>query len=1048
MNDLLALFPQGDARRAAQLCVRALHRSVHQFILLFLLATAGSSTMLSQQFATVNLTVADPAGKLIAGANVSVRNVDTGVVRTGVSDKLGLAVISGLPAGQYKCTAEAESFGAYQAPLILMLGQQASLQITLRVRAATEQVEVRDSTTGIDKERTEGSEVIAPEQIAELPISDRDFIDFVLLTPMATVGRNSSSGAQSAFQESELEISFGGLRETHSVFYGLDGVNYTTTVSGVQRVSPSLDWVQEFRVVDGPDAAGGGLNLGAAVNTITKSGTNDLHGSVYEYARDSAVDASNLLSARGFNTLRFNQFGATVGGPLRKDKAFYFFGYEGQRRAQSPIYSHFILSCIDTEGCLGPGTPSINEVKTDLGLSPEKLGSILQIGDYDNAFGKVTNVFSDKSTLSAGYLFTAVRNGNTAATSPGQGLPSSYRDNRIHDQTAYGNFFHLFNSRWTSESSVAFGRRIFYMDPVGAGFEPAINVADTLYSGGFLGGVDYYSEHHFQSREALTYTHDSNAIKVGVEFEPIWFSAETPYFTPGVGIFSPQSFFGAGPFSHFGPGTAVEFLFQQTRADFGNQVPQRGLPWENGFYDGPDGPAHKAADAVAFWHKLTGFYVQDQWRARPNLALSFGVRYDLDFLPSASDLRILGKMNPMNFGNIQPRVGIAYAFRNGKGVVRSSFGLYTGSLEYSSLINGWHGASPFTHMNQPLLPEFADPENDLTGFGPAGMVGAAGPVLAGSAFANFTHTGTYPNPAILKQFPLGFVKRNYPSNYSEQANLEVENELGNKWYLTVGFHYLHALHLESSNSINAVPNGFLSDGRQKFAPADPNFGFALEATASGWSIYNAGNVGLRKEFGQSFSVLANYVYGKSIDIATENQLQDEPQDYLAPQLDRAVSDNDVRHRLVLTLLGESPSTWVAPLRNFSMSMINTLQSPQYYSILAGSDVNGDGFPFNDRVGNIGRNSYRGASYYDTDLRLQKRLNLDERLKLNLSAEALNLLNRVNVQDVDQVYGAGEFAGPIPKAFGDGVTSPDNPTFGTPTFAGAARQFQLSARLSF
>jgi hypothetical protein len=272
--------------------------------------------------------------------------------------------------------------------------------------------------------------------------------------------------------------------------------------------------------------------------------------------------------------------------------------------------------------------------------------------------------------------------------------------------------------------------------------------------------------------------------------------------------------------------------------------------------------------------------------------------------------------------------------------------------------------------------------------------------------------------------------------------------LGNKWFLTVAYHYLHAIHLESSNSINGVPNGFLSDGRQKFTPADPNFGFVLEASASGWSIYNAGTVSLRKEFGQAFSVLANYVYGKSIDIETENQLQDEPQDYLDPQLDRAVGDNDVRHRLVLTLLGRSPKTWAAPLRNFEFSMLNTLQSPQYYSILAGSDVNGDGFPFNDRVGNIGRNTYRGASYYDTDLRLQKLLSLNERLELKLSAEALNLLNRVNVQDVDQVYGAGEFAGPVPKAFGDGVTSPANPTFGTPTFAGAARQFQLSAKFSF
>ena len=1038
---------RGRLRPASRRFSLALCQAAVPILSLLLLAMSASS-LFSQQFATLNLTVADPSGSVIAKANVSVRNVDTGVVRTGVSDKLGLTVIPGLSAGEYKLTAGAEGFISYEAPLTLTLGQTASLQITLRIHAATEQVEVRDTTTGVEKERTEGSQVIAPEQIADLPISDRDFIDFVLLTPTATVGRDSSTAAQSAFQETVLEISFGSLRETHSVFYGLDGINYTTTVSGVQRVSPSLDWVQEFRVVDGPDAAGGGLNLGAAVNTITKSGTNDLHGSVYDYARNNDIDANNLLSAPGFNTLRFNQFGATVGGPVRKDKVFYFGGYEGQRRAQSPIYSHFILNCIDTEGCLGPGTPSINEVKSDLGLEPENLGSILQIGDYDNAFGKVTDALSDRNTLAAGYLFTDVRNGNTAAASPGQGLPSSYRDNRIHDQTAYGNLFHLFNARLASESSVAFGRRIFYMDPVGAGFEPAMDVADTLYSGGFLGGVDFYSEHHFQSREALTYTHDANSIKIGAEFEPIWFSAQTPYFTPGVGIFSPQSFFGAGPFSAFGPGTAVEFLFQQTQADFENQVPQRSLPWENGFYDGPDGPAREAADAVAFWHKLADVYVQDQWRARPNLALSVGLRYDLDFLPSASDLKIIGKMNPTTFGNIQPRVGVAYAFRNGKGVVRSSFGLYTGSLEYSSLVNGWHGASAFTHMNQPLIPAFADPTDDLVGFGPAGMVGTAGPVLAGAAYSNFTHNGLYPSPTILRQFPLGFVHRKFPNAYSEQANLEVENELGNGWHLTAGYHYLHAMRLESSNSINGVPDGFLSDGRQKFAAADPAFGFVLYATSSGWSIYNAGSLLLRKDLAQHYSVLANYVYGKSIDIATENQLQDEPQDYLEPQLDRAVSDNDVRHRLVLTLMGESPATWAAPLRNFQFSMLNTLQSPQFYSILAGSDVNGDGFPFNDRVGSIGRNSYRGASYYDTDLRLQRLFNLTERLKLNASAEALNVLNRVNVQDVDQVYGAGEFAGPVPRSFGVGVSSPANPTFGTPTFAGAARQIQLSLKLKF
>jgi Carboxypeptidase regulatory-like domain len=1048
MFDLIAPFTSARPEGFSACLVPVRQHRLLRTLNLLLLALAIVASSSAQQFATLNLTVVDPSGRVIEQANVSVRNVDTGFARTGISDQLGVVVIPGLPAGQYTLNVEASTFGSYRAPVTLTLGQVVDVRIPLRVKAATEQVVVHETSTDVDTERTEHSQVISPGQISDLPIAERDFIDFALLTPTATIGRSTTTAAQSAFQETVLMISFGGLRETHSVFYGLDGIDYTTTVSGVQRVSPSLDWVQEFRVVNGPDAAGGGLNLGSVVNTITKSGTNDAHGTIYEYLRNNQIDASNLLAAPGFNTLRFNQFGATVGGPVRKDKAFYFLGYEGQRRAQSPIYSHFILHCIDAEGCLGPGTPSINEVKTGLGLSAENLGSILEINDYNNAFGKFTDVLSDRNTLSVGYLYTDVHNGNTPAASPGQGLPSSYRDNVIHDQTTYANLFHVFSNRLASESSVAFSRRIFHMNPVGAGFEPTINVADALYSGGFLGGVDYYSEHHFQAREALTYTHKAHSVQLGGEFEPIWFSAETPYFTPGVGIFSPQSFFGAGPFAAFGPGTAVEFLFQQTRADFGNQIPQRDLPWENGFYDGPDGPAREAADAVAFWHKLGAVYAQHQWKARPNLILSFGVRYDLDFLPSAEDLKIIGKMSPTNYGNVQPRVGLAYALRGGKSVIRSSFGLYTGSLEYSSLINGWHGASPFTNMNQPLLPDFADPTNDLVGFGPAGMVGTAGPVLAGAAFSNFTHNGIYPAPEILKQFPLGFTKRKYPSAYSELANLEIENNLGGQWYLTAGYHYIHAIHLNSSNSINGLPNGLLPDGRQKFAPSDSNFGFVLYAAPTGWSIYNAGSLGLRKEFGHHYSVMANYTYGKSIDVATENQLQDEPQDYLQPQLDRAVGDNDVRHRLVLTAMAETPTTWAAPVRNFSFSMLNTLQSPQVYSILAGSDINGDGFPFNDRVGDIGRNTYQGASYYDTDIRLQRLFNLTERYKINVSGEALNLFNRVNVQDVDQVYGAGEFSGPIPKKFGDGVASPANPSFGTPTFAGAARQFQVSLKLKF
>jgi hypothetical protein len=171
-------------------------------------------------------------------------------------------------------------------------------------------------------------------------------------------------------------------------------------------------------------------------------------------------------------------------------------------------------------------------------------------------------------------------------------------------------------------------------------------------------------------------------------------------------------------------------------------------------------------------------------------------------------------------------------------------------------------------------------------------------------------------------------------------------------------------------------------------------------------------------------------------------------DYLRPQLDRALGDNDVRDRFVLALLGETPATWTPALRNFKLSMLNTLQSPRHYTIFAGFDVNGDGFPFSDRVGKIGRNTYQGDSSYTTDIRLQRVFSLGERLAAEASVEVFNLFNRANVNAIDTVYGAADFQGPVPRQFGDGVSSAANPTFGSPSYAAPAREIQLALRFNF
>ncbi len=1004
----------------------------------------------AQQLATLNVTVTDPLGSVISQARVTLRNVETDAKRTDFSSGTGVAVIPGLPAGKYQLKVESDQFSSYQASLILTVGQNASVPVTLGIKAVQVSVEVQETAQGVDSQKSEVSQVIDTQKISDLPISGRDFIDFVLLTPSVNVGRSTAVGAQSPFQETVLQLSFGGLRETHSAFFGLDGTDYTTSISGVQRVSPSQDWVQEFRVANGPYTADNGRNLGAVVNTITKSGGNEVHGSVYEFFRNNKLDSNNLLSAPGFNALRFNQFGGNLGGPIRRDKNFYFLGYEGQRRAESPLYSSFILHCTDNPGCLGPGTPSINQVKQSLGLQAENLGSILQIGDSDKFFGKLTNVLSDKSTLNIGYLFNDDRKQHIPGAAPGQGLPSFYRNNPVRDQTVYGNLLHVFGSRWTAEGVLNFGRRTFHLDPVGAGFEPAILVADLFNSGGIQGGVHYYSEQHFQAAGNLTYIRGNHSFKFGGDFEPVWIAAQTTFFTPGAGIFTPQSFFGAAPFNAppFGPGTPVEFLFLQPRSFFGQQIPPRTLPFQTGLYAGPAASDFTNSTNLKFLHKLSGLYAQDQCRLQPNLTLTLGLRYDLDFFPSAADVRVNGKMHPTNYGNVQPRVALAYAFRQGKGVVRAGFGLFTGPFDYSDIMVSWQGASAFTNISQPILPEFADSSNSLVGLGPSGIVGVAGPSLASQAFDNFAHNGAYPDPSTLLQFPLGYVKRKFPNAYDEQTSLEVENEIAKGLFVSLGYQFVHALKLPVYDSINAVPSGTLPTGVQAFTPADPNFGFALEATPTGYSIYHAGTLSVRKPFAHHYGVLANYTYSKSIDIATDVQLTDSPMDYLHPNLDRGLSENDMRHHFVLALMGESPNTWNPVLRNFKVSMLNTLQSPRYYTIFAGFDVNGDQFPFSDRVGNTRRNTYRGGSSYTTDVRVQRVFNVSERLKAEASAEVFNLFNRQNVNGIDTVYGAPAFLGPIPQKFGDGISSPTNPTFGSPNFVAPARQLQLAVRLIF
>ncbi len=779
-----------------------------------------------------------------------------------------------------------------------------------------------------------------------------------------------------------------------------------------------------------------------------------------------------MLSAPGFDTLRFNQFGGTLGGPIRKEKAFYFLGYESQRRGDSPLYSSFILNNIG----------GINAVKQALGLQPEVLNSFLTIDDYDKAIVKANNVLSDKTILNITYLFNDSRKQNARGAAPGEGMPSSYRDNPVRDQTVYANFIHVFSHNLTSETLMQYADRNFNLEPKGLGFEPALGIPDLLSSGGFVGSVRRYNEKHFQLADNLTYTRGSHTFKFGGEIQPVWTSTQVTLFSPGFAIFSPQSFFGLPPFDGTiipgtGPGTPVAYLFLEPRALFGQQIPPRDPNFEAGLYAGPSEQLFNNATSVSYRHLLWSGYIQDQWKARSNLSFTFGLHYDVDNLPSGSELKQIGGFHPTSYNNVQPRAAFAYAFHGGKGVVRGGAGLFVGPFVYSDVLVSWVGASEFSYMNQPFLPEFKNPSQNLIGFGPSGAVGERPiPPLLRADFMNFVATGTYPPPGNLAQVPLGYAQKKFNQPFSEQASLEVEHQVGKDLYVSLGYQWMHASRLPVYTSINGDCPGHveancprLPSGKEYFCnaattadcplpsppgvpttagPADPGFGFVLYVKPIGFSLYNAGNVSVRKALSHHFNFLANYTWSKSIDISTTVNLPNTPENYLHPEFDRAIGDNDVRHRFTLAFLAESPKQWPIVVREFKFSVLSSLQSARFFSVNAGFDTNGDGFPFPDRVGTTPRNYYKGDPYYDTDVRLQRVIPFTDRIKGEASIEFFNLLNRANVEDIDHVYGLADFAGPTPTHFGDHVTSPANPTFGAPKFVAPAREIQLSFRITF
>ncbi|MGC2725113.1 MAG: TonB-dependent receptor, partial [Candidatus Acidiferrales bacterium] len=921
----------------------------------------------------------------------------------------------------------------------------------------------------IEPTKTEISQVINRQQIQDLPISTRQFTDFALLTAGVATGRTSLQSTITEFETTR--ISFAGMRDLSNMVT-VDGADNINTATGSQRSTPPQDSVQEFRVVNNAFGAEYGRALGGIVNIVTKSGTNDFHGSIYDYLQNNATDARSLLQpAPDAYVLRQNQFGAAAGGPIKKDKIFFFTNYEGQRRGESPTYPGVLYQNLDL----------INASKAALGIAPEDL-NILKTKNNDYGIAKIDYQINANNHFSLRYNVEDGRDMNQLVGSTldggGIGAPSSGHNLFLRDQSLVGDLATTVKPDLVNSFLVQYARRHYNFPGVTG--QPNLDIPNTLLFGHNFGVLDAIYESRAQATDSLAWVKGNHVAKFGADFNYVNNFVIWPGFTPmrivlpGLNCLVDFANFvnttaaipsnpadgpcpvAAPPYfpptpgpNPFDPLNGTPIVFWGAPVGTIPNPPSGQLPtpppiptnWQNAYL-----PSETVNFSETLNHSYYGFYAQDQWRLKPSLTLNYGLRYDFE--------TGLSKQINGHYNGVQPRVGLAWS-PDGKTVVRAGFGLFDDRYNLSFLF--------ITQPQRPViipgeaLPGIRQGANTATWVLNQLTPGAFG--LPADAAKTLVLTGQVPDQFITGPCPpsctagAGMVQHNSKIPYSEQANIEIDRQITNGLTVSAGYLWVSAHHLVRAENLNVCPpfgaaagttvpsvtpgtpacppaemppsawptgkaffyNGLNPGG----SPAYSNAGLLYYTDNTGNSNYNGLTLQLTEKFNRIFTLNANYTWSHTFDDGTFTTFVSTPQDLYDRKLEYANSNQDVRQRFVANFSIEGPKDSI--FRNFTFSNIVTLQTPRPFTLFVGFDANGDTNPVTDRVGLSPRNSYYGDDLYSWDLRLARYFPIKERMRLDLMVDAFNVLNRPNVDEVTSVYGAAVFCGPTPKRYNDAAT---------------------------
>lgn len=928
--------------------------------------------------ATVTGQITDQSGGVVAQARVVFTNLNTHVVRETETNEEGIYHLTGLPPGIYRANVNKQGFkGIVKGDIELQVQDQVSINFILQVGSVSQTVTIEGGAPLLDVSEMALKQVVDSRTIDRIPLNGRNYLDLIRLTPGVAV----NTQARSDLTNRDTNGAIMGERAGNTG-YLIDGLDNNDNFHGGVFQAFTQDAIQEFAVTDAGFKAEFGNGSGAIVNVVSKSGSNEIHGGAFLFARNDALDSSNVPGQDPPQLSRYD-YGGTLGVPLRRDRAWLFASLESVRENRGAIFPADI-----------PPTLSVNE---DFSRVP-------QTRDF-RAFGKYTQKLTPSNDLRVSLSWSRAKAANQLSSPIA--LPSASLNNLTKTWLGSVSLASVFSAHLVLESSFAARAQTFGQNQgltLGTGYEIFFLDDGTSFDfGPPPGSIQTLDQKYFTGREVLSwFPNVHHSTKFGVEYTRTLVDGVNGQDLQNV-IVTIRPFFDL-----FGVGSF--------------QIPQ-GVAFLN-----PGDELSKLRN-----HGVS-LFAQDDWLVRPGLTLSLGVRYDFDskFDVGTNAAPRLGlAWSPDAKTVIRASWGLFYdRYRLGIAQAVPELGGFNGTtlveLDYPRLAND--ALIPFPGSLGAFAASTGDPNflntqfnipsgtlvtegnvQSLTGLSPADFVSAVNSYLA-SFNMPFTAVDFSPATGFLRQDITGNfqdeirVSRPFHTPYNRTLSLGVQRQITAN--LSVGAMYVRRI---IRNILGVRITNLSPDSAAAGTPITTDGG-PLRRSYGPWydGEYNALVLTVNKRFSKRFQFQANYTYARSTDNLLNSNLGlgvgtqgggAVPTDNNNLEFDRGNSDLFVPHVLVVSGVYELPL-------GFRLSSVFQATSGVYFTA-AGSptDYDGDGIS-STRPPGTKRNQFRGPASANLDLRIEKQFRLSERFSVSPLVEFFNLTNQANPKLINNAWISG------------------------------------------